>query len=561
MMSEQKIALEMIRRDGGTQSRSYLSSSTIEDYAAAMKRGEEFPAVKLIYTGDAYYLVDGFHRVAAAEKAGLATINAEVEQGTLEDAQWASYAANPTHGLPRSSDDKRRAITAALKHPKGVEKSDREIATHIRVDHKTVGSVRKQLIERGEIPHLEERVGADGKTYKVPVVQESMDGWKEKWLQPWVDSFGEAELVLVQYQEGLYLCLSDKWSQLLVDSYALRVDYTSIRNASGYVRTVKLGQSYAEALLSVGHSIHVVELSDLTPFLKKFADAAAASRHAWQSFSPLSFDVQAGDLVMSEGSVVYRVADVRPIVLLIEINGGEGKQIFQFSEVKPYKLTWSMDQENELSWQHTQSVSGGTWHKRYAALKAYYAANAVLIYKTANMVIALGEDAERFKTTGLGLYAQTKLGPAYVIMLGKKKIDLNFGMPVVSFSSYHDGDAVSWASGLIGDTLRNTSQAAPEPAHSPTGESLRASARRALPAVRTPRTAWRLDWQHPHQHQRYRTRSAVRRAHCPPAAPRAFGRRHAVVSDHARRLFRHRTRAAARRSGTERRIPAGRRQC
>lgn len=45
--------------------------------------------------------------------------------------------------------------------------SDRAVGELFGVDHKTVGAVRRELIGGGEIPHLKESRGLDGKRYKV----------------------------------------------------------------------------------------------------------------------------------------------------------------------------------------------------------------------------------------------------------------------------------------------------------------------------------------------------------------------------------------------------------
>jgi len=160
------IAIDKIDRGAGTQSRAGLHGPTVYDYAEAMEAGDHFPPIDLIYDGANYYLKDGFHRVAAAVQAGLKTFEANVEQGTLQDAQWASYAVNATHGLRRSREDTRRAIIAALKHPNGAGKSNREIARHVGVDHVTVGTCREQLQSSGEIHQIETRqVERKGSTY------------------------------------------------------------------------------------------------------------------------------------------------------------------------------------------------------------------------------------------------------------------------------------------------------------------------------------------------------------------------------------------------------------
>ena len=108
-----ELDLTEIRTDGGTQPRAQLDGVTVSEYADAMRRGNDFPPVKVMHDGENYWLYDGFHRVQAARQIGRETIKADVEQGTKEDAQWASLAANKRHGLRRSQEDKRRAIKRA----------------------------------------------------------------------------------------------------------------------------------------------------------------------------------------------------------------------------------------------------------------------------------------------------------------------------------------------------------------------------------------------------------------------------------------------------------------
>jgi hypothetical protein len=154
-MSEQ-LSVDIIRSDGGTQPRVIMNSLVILEYAEAMSDGAAFPPVVAFFDGADYWLADGFHRLNAARQAQLETINADVRQGTREDAEWYSFAANKDNGLHRSNEDKQNAIKRALQHPKGVELSDREIARHVGVDHKTVVTCRVNL--SGEIPQIDARV-------------------------------------------------------------------------------------------------------------------------------------------------------------------------------------------------------------------------------------------------------------------------------------------------------------------------------------------------------------------------------------------------------------------
>ncbi len=162
-----EILISSIRLDGGTQPRAALDFTAVDDYTDAMVAGARFPAVILYHDGEHYWLADGFHRVKAAFQAGAEAIEAEVRQGSLEDAQWHSFSANKTNGLRRTNDDKQRAVKAALMHPRGADLSDSQIAKHVGVHHETVREWRAKLEASCGIRKMVARkVTRKGKTYK-----------------------------------------------------------------------------------------------------------------------------------------------------------------------------------------------------------------------------------------------------------------------------------------------------------------------------------------------------------------------------------------------------------
>jgi uncharacterized protein (DUF1015 family) len=112
------LRIDIIRTDGGTQSRAKLDESVIEEYAEAMENKAKFPAIVVFNDGIDHWLAHGFHRIAAAEKVSLTRIEAEVHPGSLADAQWYSFGVNKTHGLRRSNEDKQAAVKGALEHEK-----------------------------------------------------------------------------------------------------------------------------------------------------------------------------------------------------------------------------------------------------------------------------------------------------------------------------------------------------------------------------------------------------------------------------------------------------------
>ncbi len=134
-----------IRRDGHTQHRLATHERLIKEFSALMLAGVLFPPVRVWWDGDAYWLSDGFRRVAAAERAGLQDILAEIRPGSLDDARWDSYAANATHGVRRTTCETRTVIRLALQHPNASRLSTVELARHLHLPEATVRRWRKKL--------------------------------------------------------------------------------------------------------------------------------------------------------------------------------------------------------------------------------------------------------------------------------------------------------------------------------------------------------------------------------------------------------------------------------
>ena len=138
-------------QDGGAQMRVEMNPSTVRDYADAMAAGAPLPPVVVYYDGTGYWLGDGFHRVEAARKLERETIEAEVLDGDARQAILHGIGSNASHGLRRTQADKRRAVERLLRDEEWSKWPDRKIAKIARVDHKTVGKYRRELLG-GEFP-------------------------------------------------------------------------------------------------------------------------------------------------------------------------------------------------------------------------------------------------------------------------------------------------------------------------------------------------------------------------------------------------------------------------
>lgn len=110
------------------QIRHQMCHKTVRHYAELMRGGERFTPIKVAFIDPAddtkgFMLVDGWHRVSAAQRNDLREIQAVVvTPAGSEEIPWLSAEANRRHGLPLSRADKRnvfRAYVRAKKHRKG----------------------------------------------------------------------------------------------------------------------------------------------------------------------------------------------------------------------------------------------------------------------------------------------------------------------------------------------------------------------------------------------------------------------------------------------------------
>src|SRR5690349_6432322 len=144
----ERLRLDRIRLDGGTQPRAGVYPNWVRDYAEQMAAGAAFPPLVVFFDGTFYWLADGFHRYWAAETLGLAEIPCDVRQGTRRDAVLHSVGANAGHGHRRTNDDKRRVVHTMLDDPEWSRFSDRKIAELCAVSQQFVTNLRAERRQR-----------------------------------------------------------------------------------------------------------------------------------------------------------------------------------------------------------------------------------------------------------------------------------------------------------------------------------------------------------------------------------------------------------------------------
>lgn len=106
-------------------------------------------------------ILDGHHRVQACEELDIVNYPKVVKVG-MNEAQKLDYAfmVNATR-RQLSREQKQDLIRQQLKRTP--EKSDRQIAELVGVNHETVGNQRKELVGRGEIRHTDKVVDSIGR--------------------------------------------------------------------------------------------------------------------------------------------------------------------------------------------------------------------------------------------------------------------------------------------------------------------------------------------------------------------------------------------------------------
>jgi hypothetical protein len=119
-------------------------------------------------------LVDGFHRLAAAQNLDLQEVRVEViepEAGT--DLQAMAFDLNKRHGKPLSLADRRAEAARRLRAAPAI--SNLEVARATGLSPSTIATLRATLEEEEAIPATEQRVNRAGTTY-TPVLPSRKPG-------------------------------------------------------------------------------------------------------------------------------------------------------------------------------------------------------------------------------------------------------------------------------------------------------------------------------------------------------------------------------------------------
>ena len=182
-LAEAKLAevkLEDVRIDGGTQYRDEINQNTVRDYSEAMRRGDVFPPMAVVFDGTYYWMWNGFHRYFTHMACGSKMVSVSWVAGTQSDAQVLAMGANGDNGMQRNYATKHNQVSAALIHEDTKDLSNRQIAKVCKVSDTFVGSIRDpevkakqaEKIERHFKKKFEEQDAERGLTATAPAIPE-----------------------------------------------------------------------------------------------------------------------------------------------------------------------------------------------------------------------------------------------------------------------------------------------------------------------------------------------------------------------------------------------------
>lgn len=140
------IRISDIDLESSVQVRAKIDPDTVAEYAAHIEAKKAPLPPIIVYGPDSrgkFFLSEGWHRVAAAKKAGRDGLQATIKDGGWKEALEHALGSNAAHGLRRNNSDKHRAVELALKHWGGGW-SDQVIADKCGVHINTVFNIRKE---------------------------------------------------------------------------------------------------------------------------------------------------------------------------------------------------------------------------------------------------------------------------------------------------------------------------------------------------------------------------------------------------------------------------------
>ncbi len=138
------------------------------DHVRALEESpESWGTLAVVQRAGSHVMVDGFHRLAAAQNLGREEVEVRILDDPKDgDLRALAFRLNAKHGRPLSLSDRRAEAARVL--GAHAEWSDREIGRHCGLSQPTVARIREDLEASAQIERTETRVGRGGYTYTAP---------------------------------------------------------------------------------------------------------------------------------------------------------------------------------------------------------------------------------------------------------------------------------------------------------------------------------------------------------------------------------------------------------
>jgi len=147
-MKIKTIKIKDIALNEETQQRVSIDLDIVSEYEESIKCGAKFPPITVFFDSAQYWIADGHHRYHAYNNIGNDDIDADVNDGTKDDAIMFSFGANRTHGKRLTNADKYKNVKRALYFHRTKDLSEREIARICEVTHPYVSKIKKEILNK-----------------------------------------------------------------------------------------------------------------------------------------------------------------------------------------------------------------------------------------------------------------------------------------------------------------------------------------------------------------------------------------------------------------------------
>lgn len=147
-----RVRLEALDRNPAALIRA-LDERTVTEYLKAVTEGVVLPPIEVTYDGQHRYLDNGQHRVEVHQRIGQVWVEAVCQSGSYDESVLRAAGSDKAIGLPRTREDKRRAVRLVLETQKYQSLPSTRLATLTGTSHTFVDALKDELgLERKRKP-------------------------------------------------------------------------------------------------------------------------------------------------------------------------------------------------------------------------------------------------------------------------------------------------------------------------------------------------------------------------------------------------------------------------